>query len=48
LADILGEFSSDDGSFAREMADFQNIGATYNESAAPEEEEKPLEGGLSA
>jgi DNA-directed RNA polymerase subunit beta' len=48
LADILGEFSSDDGSFAREMADFQNIGATYNESAAPEGEEKPLEGGLSA
>ena len=48
LADILGEFTSDDGSFARDMADFQNIGATYNEAAAPEEEINPLEDGLGA
>ena len=44
LADILGEFTSDDGSFAREMADFQNIGATYNPADVPEEE-TPLEDG---
>ena len=47
LADILGEFTSDDGSFAREMADFQNIGATYNAADVPEEE-TPLEDGLGA
>ena len=47
MADILGEFTSDDGSFARDMADFQNIGATYNEAAAPDEE-TPLEDGLGA
>ncbi len=47
LADILGEFTSDDGSFAREMADFQNIGATYNPADVPEEE-TPLEDGLGA
>jgi DNA-directed RNA polymerase subunit beta' len=47
LADILGEFTSDDGSFAREMADFQNIGATYNPADVPEGE-TPLEDGLGA
>jgi DNA-directed RNA polymerase subunit beta' len=47
LADILGEFTSDDGSFAREMADFQNIGATYNPADVPEGE-TPFEDGLGA
>ena len=35
LASLLGEISSDD-SFSADMAAFQNIGASYDESALPE------------
>ena len=35
LASLLGELSSDD-TFSADMAAFQNIGASYDESALPE------------
>jgi hypothetical protein len=35
LASLLGELSSDD-SFSADLSAFQNIGASYDESALPE------------